>query len=311
MSRRPRYADLPDGCAWDVLDPALGSLELLTPERVAAAATLVRTGRRFSVDLPIDVPGPPFFGREPVRHTVFDFSDHILDDRLDNYFPQGSTQWDAFSHFAHTERGFFAGNTKDTIQESGALGIDAWHPAGIVGRGVLLDVARHTDIAPDSAFVVTPDLLEATATAQGVEVRAGDILCVRVGWVGWYLSLDQPARDALAEGSRTFASFAVPGVGPGAPTAEWLWDHGVAALAVDNPAVEPFPPSVGTTEFTADDMVHVKVLTMLGIPLGEFFDFEALADDCAADGVYEFLFTSAPLGIPGGIGSPPNALAIK
>jgi kynurenine formamidase len=311
VSTRPRYADLPDGCAWDVLDPSLGSLELLTRERVAAAAQLVRTGRRFSLDLPVDQPDPPFFGREPVRHTVFDFSDDILDDRLDNYFPQGSTQWDAFSHFAHTERGFFAGNTKATIQGSGALGIDAWHPSGIVGRGVLLDVARHTEIAPDSAFMVTPDLLDATASAQGVEVCEGDVLCVRVGWIGWYKSLDQSAREALAERSRTFRDFAVPGVGPGAPTAEWLWDHGVAALAVDNPAVEPFPPSVGMSRFTADDMVHVKVLTMLGIPLGEFFDLEALADDCANDGVYEFLFTSAPLGIPGGIGSPPNALAIK
>ena len=311
MSDRPRYADLPGGCAWEVLDPALGSLGLLTPARVAAAAALVRTGRRFSLDLPVDLPDPPFFGREPVQHTVFDFSEDILDDRLDNYFPQGSTQWDAFSHFAHTERGFFAGNTKDTIQGSGALGIDAWHPLGIVGRGVLLDVARHTEIAPDSAFVVTPDLLDATAAAQGVEVREGDVLCVRVGWLGWYKSLDRPAREALAEASRGFRNFAVPGVGTGAPTAEWLWDHGVAALAVDNPAVEPFPPSGGMSEFRADDMVHVKVLTMLGIPLGEFFDFEALADDCASDGVYEFLFTSAPLGIPGGIGSPPNALAIK
>ena len=119
------------------------------------------------------------------------------------------------------------------------------------------------------------------------------------------------ARAALAAKSTgTFEGFALPGLGPGAATAEWLWDHGVAALVVDNPAVEPFPPS-GGGPFTADDMLHVKVLAMLGIPLGEFFDFEALADDCVEDGVHEFLFTSAPLGIPGGIGSPPNALAIK
>jgi kynurenine formamidase len=310
VSGRPRYTDLPDGCAWDLLDPSLGSPQFLTPERVAAAAQLVRTGRRFSLDLPIDQPDPPFFGREPVEHTVFDYAENILDDRLDNYFPQGSTQWDAFSHFAHADRGFFGGNTKATIRDGGALSVDAWHPSGIVGRGVLLDVARHTEIAPDSAFVVTPDLLDATAAAQGVDVHEGDVLCVRVGWIGWYLSLDRPAREALSASSRT-ANFAVPGVGPGGATAEWLWDHGVAALAADNPAVEPLPPSGGASEFTAEDMVHVKVLTMLGIPLGEFFDFEALAADCADDGVYEFLFTSAPLGIPGGIGSPPNALAIK
>jgi kynurenine formamidase len=312
MSARPPYAELPDGCAWDLLDPDLGSLALLTPERVAEAARLVRTGKRFSLDLPIDQPNPPFFGREPVQHTVFDYSDTVLDDRLDNFFPQGSTQWDAFSHFAHSTRGFFGGRDKAAIRDHGANSVDAWHPEGIVGRGVLLDVARHVDIAGDSSFVVTPDLLDETAAAQGVELREGDVLCVRVGWIAYYRSLDAGERAELAAKSRgTFDQFRLPGVGPGRATAEWLWDHGVAAIAVDNPAVEPFAPSSGGRQFTADDTVHVRVLTMLGIPLGEFFDFEALADDCASDQTYEFLFTSAPLGIPGGIGSPPNALAIK
>jgi hypothetical protein len=308
---RPRYADLPDGCAWDLLDPGLGSLGLLTAERVAAAARLVRTGRRFSLDLPVDQPDPPMFGREPVQHTVLDWSDRVLDDRLDCYYPQGSTQWDAFSHFAHSTRGFFHGYDKGTIRDDRVLGVDAWHTKGIVGRGVLLDVARHTDFDPSTAFVVTPDLLDETAAAQGVEVGEGDILCVRVGWVGWYKTLDRPARERLAEASRTFVDFTLPGLGPGEGMAAWCWDHGVAALAVDNPAVEPMPPSAAAPIDGPDDMLHVKALAMLGIPLGEFFDFEALADDCAADGAYEFLFTSAPLGIPGGIGSPPNALAIK
>jgi kynurenine formamidase len=312
MSARPQYAELPDGCAWDLLDSDLGSLALLTPERVAAAARLVRTGKRFSLDLPVDQPDPPFFGREPVQHTVFDYADNILDDRLDNYFPQGSTQWDAFSHFAHSTRGFFGGHDKEAIRERGALSVDAWHPEGIVGRGVLLDVARHAGIAGDSSFVVTPELMAEAAAAQGVEMREGDILCVRVGWMAYYRSLDAAGRADLAAKSRgSFEGFSLPGIGPGAATAAWLWDHGVAAIAVDNPAVEPFPPSAGGGPFTADDMVHVRVMAMLGIPLGEFFDFEALADDCASDKTYEFLFTSAPLGIPGGIGSPPNALAIK
>jgi hypothetical protein len=50
---------------------------------------------------------------------------------------------------------------------------------------------------------------------------------------------------------------------------------------------------------------------LLGIPPGEFFDFDALAEDCARHGNYEFCFTSAPPRIQGGIGSPPNALAIR
>ena len=38
---------------------------------------------------------------------------------------------------------------------------------------------------------------------------------------------------------------------------------------------------------------------------------EALAADCAADGRYDCMFTSAPLNLPQGVASPPNALAIK
>ncbi len=315
MSTRPRYAALPDGCAWDVLDPDLGSLALLTPERVAGAARLVRSGRRFPLDLTLDVPSPPFFGREPYRHEVFDLLPTVvLDDKLDNFYPQASTQWDGFGHFAHSSKGFFGGRSADDVLTT-ARGVAAWHDTGIAGRGVLLDVARHHRIACDDASVVLPDMLVATASAQGVELREGDVLCVRTGWLSWYRDLDDAGREAIAAGSRdyTFEHFRTPGLGPGPALAEFLWDHGVAALAVDNPGVEPFPPSAAAPngEPSTDDSVHARVLAFLGIPLGEFFDLDALAEDCASDSVYEFFFTSAPLGIPGGVGSPPNALAIK
>lgn len=310
MSTRPKYQDLPGGSAWEVLDPRLGSLELLTPERVAAAARLVRTGTRFALDLPLDVPSPPFFGREPYRHEVFSLGmDYVFDDKLDNFFPQSSTQWDGFGHFGHRTKGFFGGRAAADI-EAKTLGVDAWAETGIAGRGVLLDVGRHAGIAGDTAFTIGPDLLTATAAAQAVTLRAGDILCVRVGWLTWYRSLDSAGREAVAAGSRdySFERFRTPGLAPGPAIAEYLWDHGVAAIALDNPGVEPF----GSDALSAlDDNVHTRVLALLGIPLGEFFDLDALADHCAGDGVYEFLFTSKPLGIPGGLGSPPNALAIK
>jgi kynurenine formamidase len=314
MPQRPAYRDLPEGCAWGVFeDDASGALALLTPERVLAAAKLVRTGRRFSLDLMIDQPDPPFFGREAVKHEVFQYSTNVIDDRLDSFFPQGSTQWDALAHYAHPKKGFHGGHDADAIMNNGALGIEAWHSKGIVGRGVLLDMARHTEIPGDDSFVVTPDLLDECADAQDVSVREGDILCVRVGWLSWYRSLDPAARVALAESSRgQQLSMRIPGIGPGPEVAEWLWDHGVAAIAVDNPTVEPIP-FAGSEDGSLgpEDALHARVLALLGIPLGEFFDLDALAEDCAADGVYDFFFTSAPLGIPGGIGSPPNALAIK
>jgi kynurenine formamidase len=312
MPKRAAYRDLPDGCAWGTFDDdALGALALLTPERVQAAGKLVRTGRRFSLDLMIDQPSPTFFGREPVKHEVFQYSKNVIDDRLDSFFPQGSTQWDALGHFGHPTKGFHGGHDAAAVM-AGALGVEAWHSKGIVGRGVLLDVARHTEIPADDGFVVTPDLLDECADAHDVSVREGDIVCVRVGWLSWYRSLEPAARVALAESSRSHPGLRLPGVGPGPDVAEWLWDHGVAALAVDNPTVEPLP-FAGAEDGTLGpaDSVHTRVLALLGIPLGEFFDLDALAEDCAADGVYDFLFTSAPLGIPGGIGSPPNALAIK
>lgn len=307
---RPKYSDLPGGSAWGVLDERLGSLALLTAERVAAAAQLVQTGRRFPLDLPLHLPSPQFFGREPFQHEIFDLGiTNVVDDRLDNFFPQGSTQWDGFGHFGHPELGYFGGRDGADIK-SKRLGIEAWAETGIAGRGVLIDVARQHDIAPDVATMVSVEQLRAAADAQGVDLREGDILCVRLGWLAYYKGLDDDGRRALAEGSRDFSfeHFQTPGLGPGRELAEFLWDHGVAAIAVDNPGVEPFGP----VRFDSPaDTVHTAVLALLGIPLGEFFDFDALAEDCASDGRYDFLFTSKPLGIPGGVGSPPNAMAIK
>lgn len=309
MSGRPRYRDLPDGCAWDLLDADLGALSLLTPERAAAAAALVRRGDSFRLDLPLDLPDPPFFGREAMHHEIFHILDNVLDDRLDNFFPQASTQWDGLGHFGHSARGYFPGRSAEEVRD--APGVLAWTDRGVVGRGVLLDVARHTPVPPDEPFVVTADLLDATAAEQGVDLREGDVCCVRLGWVAWYRSLDADGRAQVSEASRSYLELRTPGLGPGREIAEWLWDHGVAALAVDNPGVEPFPVSaVLPPGAGVDETLHARVLALLGIPLGEFFDLDALAEDCARTGVYEFCFTSAPLRLPHGIGSPPNALAL-
>ena len=108
------------------------------------------------------------FGRQAMRHEVFELlPGMVLDDKIDNFYPQASTQWDTFSHYAHTERGYFGGVDNETAK-AGRLGIDAWARVGIAGRGVLLDVARHTAatgeaLAIDDATVITTDRLEAVA----------------------------------------------------------------------------------------------------------------------------------------------------
>ena len=82
-----------------------------------------------------------------------------------------------------------------------------------------------------------------------------------------------------------------------------LWDLHIAAIGADNPAVEMIPMS--------RDFLHVHFLPLLGLPLGELWDLDALADDCATTGTYDAFFTSAPLNMPNGVASPPNAIAVR
>jgi hypothetical protein len=96
-----------------------------------------------------------------------------------------------------------------------------------------------------------------------------------------------------------------PGLGPADEMVEYLWNLHIAAAAADNPGLDAWPPT------PERGWMHFHLLPLLGVPIGELWDLEALAADCADDGVYEFMLTSAPLNMPGGVGSPPNALAIK
>jgi hypothetical protein len=315
--KRPPYRALPVApgapprSAWGLYgtDDEIGALNLLTDGHVAAAATLVRTGQRFRLDLPLDEPSPPFFSRRAFRHEVFHLYDTILDDRLDGFFPQGSTQWDALAHCGHPAHGFYNGRSAEAVR-GGALGIDGIARRGIATRGILADVARFragrgTPIDPESSYAIGAAELHDTLAAQRIGLRPGDVLCVRTGWLGWYLERPATERVHLAARSREH-TLAVPGLAGGDDMAELLWDGGVVMLAADTPMVDAYPIAGGF-----EDTLHVAVMALLGIPLGEFFALDELAVDCARDGTYEFFFTSAPLRLRGGIGSPPNALAIK
>jgi hypothetical protein len=141
--------------------------------------------------------------------------------------------------------------------------------------------------------------------AQGTELRPGDVLLLRTGWLGWYLALSDEERAGLVgtlhkgEGGLECAGF-----DGGRDVAGWLWDHRVSAIAVDNPAVEVLPvdASVG--------FLHRRLVPLLGMPIGEFWALDALGEACERDGRWSFLMVSAPLPLVGGAGSPNNAYAI-
>ncbi len=310
MSDLPKYDDLTlneklgSRHAWGVwgVDDTVGRLNLLTPERLVAARAEIQRGQTFNVTLPLNEPDPPWSkSREQFRHTVFAPNRNSQDDYLDNFYLQGSSQWDSLRHIRAREFGFYNGVAENN---DGVLGIDNWAERGVIGRGVLVDiagfcVAQRREWDPRAGTRITVELLEEVITAQGVSVYEGDIMMLRTGFVGAYLTADAAGR----------ADFAVQkdssGLIASEDMARYLWDAGWAAVVADNPAVEAVPGSAD------DGYLHRRLIPLLGFALGELFDFDALAHDCRADGRYSCFFIGVPLNLPGGVGSPANSVAIK
>jgi kynurenine formamidase len=311
------YAQLPvigddDRHAWDVFgaDDELGCLNFIGTEQVVAAAREVRHGEVINLDLALDEPQPQFWSsRSPYRRSET-VSRASRDDRLDGFFLQGSTQWDALNHFRYREHGYFGGRTDEDLTDGGQLGIDRVARKGIVARGVLLDVAeclraRGTPVDPADTFRIGVDELEATLAHQSTELRDGDVILIRTGWLEWYRGLDAEVRLELATRLAADRSqIRMPGLDADRETIAWLWDHRLAAAAMDTPTFDalPFDRSVG--------WAHQRLIPLLGFYIGELWDLEQLAEQCRAVGTHSFMLTSSPLNLPQGNGSPANAYAV-
>jgi kynurenine formamidase len=300
--------------SWDGWGPGdnLGTLNRLTGPVVAAAAGSVRTGMRIGLTLPMELPDPGFFGRKPFRHHYVPMGDTAWDDYVDGLYLQISSQWDGLRHVGSAD-GWYGGWRGDPAADPEPLGIHHWAERGIIGRGVLVDLAGWATSArgagpdgydPFAHVAFQPDDVRAALAAQGAALRPGDILCVRTGWAEKYLTLDAAQRGELAGGMQGIGGFNSAGLTGSEDMARFLWDSGVAAVAADNPSVESVPvdPAVGA--------LHGRLIGPLGMAIGELFSFAALAQACAREKRYEFLFTAVPLNVAGAVGSPANAVAI-
>ena len=307
--------DVPSGSAWGLFgsDDELGTINLLTADRVREAAHSVRSGRTFSLDWPVNAFDPPTSAaRRPAVHTIFAKQPNSRDDYLDSFYLQGSSQLDGLRHQRHAEHGFYNGRTDALIRPgTETLGIQKWADHGIVGRGVLLDVDAFVrahrgalDHAAGEAFDVA--LLDQVAAAEGVVLRKGDILMIHTGWSRFYIDdLDFSGRAALAKDMHS------AGLRQSVETIEWLWDHHVAAIAADNVAVECVPAVPESPFESSQRLMHSELIALLGLCVGELWRLDELAADCANDRIYECMVVSVPLNLVGGVGSPSNAVAIK
>ncbi|MFD3333198.1 cyclase family protein [Streptomyces sp. NPDC058700] len=290
----------------------LGTVNFLDAAKRREGAALVRRGASFSLSQRFDINGPQKGWRRRTNpvHTMLDTG---TDAALGNQgLPHGiggaddviamplqcSTQWDGLGHIFDHGKAWNGRPAEQVVTSDGdqITGIEHMAPH-IAGRAVLLDVGRTVgdDGELPDGFAITEEHLTATAEAHGVTIGRGDIVLVRTG------QLARVRRNGWGD----YAGGAAPGLS--FTTASWLHRSEITAIATDTWGFEVRP-----NEFDhAFQPLHQVVIPHIGLLIGEMWDFEALADDCAADGVYEFWLTAAPLPITGAVGSPVNPVAVK
>jgi kynurenine formamidase len=275
-----------------------GALNLLDPQTVLAATQVCRTGVVYNLGLPVQRHGVPVFDYRgaPQRLTLtgagemgafkdFGGAEDLGANEDTLVIPaHNGTHMDALSHVFAEGKMYNGFDCRTFTASNGAKHLGIEKTGGFASRAVLLDLPAHFGVDwLEPGQNVTGDDLEACRSAQGVEVRRGDTVLVRTGWLDLFLG--------LAPGEA--APYSQPGLGMS--TVEWIDDHDLAAVGADNAAIEciPFDDNV----FLA---VHVELLVKRGITLLEHLVLSKMA----ADRCHEALFVAAPLLVTGASGSP-------
>jgi kynurenine formamidase len=298
----------------------LGALNLITPEKRAAALQVPTAGQVYSLAQNIQPGGVPMIKdgargvfMRPVHMMIYDGGDQCcgMPTRGDNYFSAEdmlsmrihgtATHIDGLAHgWKHGQ--LFNGYPSSSVNSFGAQQLGIENVQQIVTRGLLFDVARAKGVKHlPAGYAITIGDLQACGAPS---VEPGDAILVRTGWYNVFYG-DDPEH------------YHDPRPGVSADAALWLADQDIVLLGCDNTGVEVVPIEYGGSSSShsspADakaggfgSPVHSSLLRDYGIYLLELLVLEELS---AAD-VVEFLFVLAPLRITGGTGSPVNPLAI-
>ncbi|WP_328309473.1 cyclase family protein [Actinomycetospora sp. NBC_00405] len=294
-----------------VADPERGPAAFRRPEEILAALALPTRGEVFSLAVPRFTDMPLFGAHPPFRVSMARTPGGLRAEGAQPWGPRNGVGYgymaellSATSHsgahvdaLAHVTIGdddhwYGGGNPREHLGDSGPRHGDASKLPPFVSRGVLLDVPGHrgVDALPRSS-VVDADELAAVAAHQGVEVRAGDVVLIRTGYLGHWPDAGAMTRHATA--------------GPDLSAARWLLDRGVVAAGSDTETFEVQPPP-DYGDPANPQPVHSLLLIEHAIYLFESIYLEELA----RAGAYEFLFVALPLKIQGATGSMLDPVAI-
>lgn len=278
-------------------EDGIGRANLLDPATVLAASSCIRTGRRFSLALPLCSPAgdPCLPGRMPSAHFMVQDESHYDSGRLDplrggmKYADDslfmachGTTHMDALGH-AYADgviwNGYPAATTTGGLRHAA---VDQLARRGVVGRAVLVDLARHEGVRNLPMHrQITLDEIQSTLAGQGTEIGPGDILILRTGIFRLFYE-DGPAAY--------YADWDEPGVTYERDLVEFMAERDIAGLGSDTICNEQPHPAA------ADFPLHVALLRNLGISFHEALWLEEWAGDCADDAVHEAFYVAAPCG---------------
>ncbi|MGE0388022.1 MAG: cyclase family protein [Gammaproteobacteria bacterium] len=341
-----RWQQRPPGSNWGEFgeDDQLGRLNLLTPAKVLQGIAEVKTGERFCLSLPLDLPGgnvinarrlPPVLtpttrhdGRLSMNYPfkLFDpsFSDVVCDDAVTLYL-QYSTQWDSFAHMGS----MFDADGDGTAE---VVYYNGWR-----GHEHIIGPARYGEPGdppvPDAkpgvwklgidTFAATPiqgrgvliDLeahfgraRRAVGFADIEQVMKADAVVVEPGdMVLFHTGYAQSVLEMAGTPDRKALANHAELDGDDPRLLEWIADSGLAALVCDNYSVEKVRRSAAG--FVPMMPIHELCLFKLGIPLGELWHLTPLAQWLRAHRRARFLLTAPPLRLPGAAGSPLSPVA--
>jgi kynurenine formamidase len=279
-------------------DDEIGAANLLSPEKVLAAAQLITTGKTYPLGVAVGRETPAFPPRslavtvlQPNQANGASFGANKMsynDDMFTGWLGIG-TQIDGLGHLGIDSLYYNGNKAQDFAQTTGLtkLGIEKIPP--IVTRGILIDMAGYKGVEQmGEGEIISADDIQAAMQAQNVEAREGDVIVLHTGWLD--MLTEDPARYGAGE----------PGIDAGA--AEYLATLNPVAVGADTWGVEAVP-------FAADRVWegHQVLLAKNGIYILETLDTRELI----ADGVNEFLFVLGQPLYTGAVQAIINPVAIR
>jgi kynurenine formamidase len=268
-------------------DDGMGAVNLITPQKRAAAAALVKTGRSVSLGR-VFTPEQHFIRITPRGPGAASAGDYYGF----QYHGIGVTHVDALCHVWDRNGMWNGRDPAKEIDTSGSRFADITNfGSGLVTRGVLLDVPRHRRTAHVTMDrPVTGQELETIAQAENVRVEPGDALFVYSG------------REDYVRTGAAYGGVATTRPGLDVSCARFVRDRDVSVLAWDMHDAMPNRDGLPWP-------MH-GVIFSYGVALLDNALLEPLAQACAEERRYEFMFVALPLKVARGTGSPVNPIAL-